>query len=175
MIDFPWPQEPDAIQDEIETRGRGLRPYPAMAIHAGCVFMRNRLAPILADDCTVWMLTTNYHMPHAFTLLHALGIEGHSTILTWKKDRMGRGQILRDQTEHCIVALRGHPVITLTNETTWLEAPRRQNSRKPNELYELIERICPAPRYAEIFSRGGRGPLWDCHGDEVGKFAKDVP
>jgi N6-adenosine-specific RNA methylase IME4 len=174
VIDFPWPNEPDATQEQIDARGRSLRPYPAMSIDAGCAFMRDKVAGILAPDCVVGFLTTNFHMPHAFTLLAALGFEQHSTILTWEKDRMGRGQVLRDKTEHCIFALRGTRCVTLTNESTWLPARRRENSRKPDELYDLIERVFPAPRYAEIFSRGGRGPLWDCHGDQIGKFSTEA-
>jgi N6-adenosine-specific RNA methylase IME4 len=84
---------------------------------------------------------------------------------------MGRGQILRDKTEHCIVATQGRPIFNLTNETTELRAPRRENSRKPDEFYAMVEKLCPAPIYADIFSRGGRSSIWDCHGDQVGKFA----
>ena len=72
---------------------------------------------------------------------------------------MGRGQVLRDKTEHCIVATRGRPIFHLTNQTTELRAPRRENSRKPDEFYALVEQLCPAPIYAELFSRGGRGRI----------------
>jgi N6-adenosine-specific RNA methylase IME4 len=104
-------------------------------------------------------------------LLDAWGLSATPTIMTWVKDRMGRGQILRDKTEHCIVATQGRPIFNLTNETTELRAPRRENSRKPDEFYAMVEKLCPAPIYADIFSRGGRSSIWDCHGDQVGKFA----
>ena len=87
---------------------------------------------------------------------------------------MGRGQILRDKTEHCIVATRGRPTFNLTNETTELRAARRENSRKPDEFYVMVERLCPAPIHAEMFSRGGRSAIWDCHGDQVGRFAVQI-
>jgi N6-adenosine-specific RNA methylase IME4 len=142
-----------------------------MSIQELCRFMAEQVRPIMAESGAVGLWVTNHHMRHAFQLLHALGIDQHSTIVTWVKDKMGRGQVRRDKTEHCIIGLWGKPVLTLTNQTTELRGPRRENSRKPDEFYAEFEAVHPAPRYAEIFSRGGRGANWDCHGDQVGKFA----
>ena len=172
-IDFPWPNEPDMTQDELDARARSLRPYPAMSIKAGCAFMKAQVKKILAKDCVVYFWTTNFHAPYAFHLLQALGFRKHSTIGSWAKDKMGRGQVLRDKTELCIIAIKGKPVINLTNQTTdWSGKgwERRDNSQKPIAFYELVEELTPATRYAEIFSRGGRNSKWDCHGDEIGKY-----
>jgi N6-adenosine-specific RNA methylase IME4 len=176
VIDFPWPNEPGMSQEDIDARGRSLRPYPAMSISAGCRFLKDKVKPLLDKNAVIGMWATNYHMPYAFELLEALGVPigKHSTIVTWVKDKMGRGQVRRDKTEHCIIALIGKPVVTLTNETTVLEAPWSGNSHKPNRFYEEFERTFPARRYAEIFSMGGRGDNWDCHGNQVGKFAPAV-
>jgi N6-adenosine-specific RNA methylase IME4 len=46
--------------------------------------------------------------------------------------------------------------------------PRREHSRKPDELFHRIEQYCAGP-YAELFARQQR-PNWDSWGDEVGKF-----
>lgn len=37
---------------------------------------------------------------------------------------------------------------------------------EPEAFYELVEKLCPAPRYAELFARRSRAK-WDGHGDEV--------
>jgi N6-adenosine-specific RNA methylase IME4/ParB-like chromosome segregation protein Spo0J len=166
VVDFPWPHEPD--EDDPGGRGRALRPYPTMSIAEGRALP---LESILAEDAVMWIWATNFHMRYAYELLDAWGMTSAPTILTWVKDKMGRGQVLRDKTEHCIVATRGRPSFRLTNETTELRAPRREHSRKPDEFYRLVESLCPASIYAELFSRGGLGPNWDCHGDEIGKFA----
>jgi N6-adenosine-specific RNA methylase IME4 len=170
VIDPPWPQEAEADQETIDAHGRSLRPYPAMSIQALCAFMTEEVKPILAENCSVGLWVTNHHMRHAFALLHALGIDQHSTIVTWGKDKFGRGQVRRDKTEHCIIGFLGKPVLTLTNQTTLLQAARRENSQKPDEFYAEFEAVHPAPRYAEIFSRGGRNDKWDCHGDQTEKF-----
>jgi len=30
-----------------------------------------------------------------------------------------------------------------------------------------VESLCPAPRYADLFSRYRHNDKWDCHGDEA--------
>jgi N6-adenosine-specific RNA methylase IME4 len=104
-------------------------------------------------------------MREAFAVLDAWGFE-HKTILTWAKNKLGMGDWLRGQTEHCLLAVRGNPVVQLANQTTLLAAPVRAHSAKPDEFYALVEKLCPAPRYAELFQRRAR-ERWDGHGDEV--------
>jgi N6-adenosine-specific RNA methylase IME4 len=65
------------------------------------------------------------------------------------------------------MAVRGKPIVTLSTQTTLLRAPRRAHSQKPVEFYDLVESLCPAPRYADIFSRYRHNEKWDCHGDEA--------
>jgi len=59
---------------------------------------------------------------------------------------MGTGDWLRGQTEHAIMAVRGKPVVTLTNQTTLLHAPVRAHSQKPVEFYDLVESLGSKPR-----------------------------
>jgi MT-A70 protein len=87
-------------------------------------------------------------------------------MLTWAKPHFGCGERLRGQTEHCVLAVRGSPVLTLTNESTLLLAPVGEHSEKPTAFYSLVESLCPAPRYLELFARKPR-PGWDVWGDEV--------
>lgn len=108
-------------------------------------------------------------MRPAFDVLDAWGFT-HKTILTWAKNNFGCGEWLRGQTEHVLMAARGQPVKELTHQTTLLHAPVRAHSQKPDEFYKLVEKLCPAPRYAELFARRSR-PNWDGHGDEVGSAA----
>jgi N6-adenosine-specific RNA methylase IME4 len=173
-IDYPWPAERDAEQTDIDKRGRSMRNYPEMAIPTGeKLFKSKEFRALIAPDCTVYFWTTNFHMEEAFVLLNAMGFAFHSTIGTWVKNKMGRGQVLRGQTEHCIIATCGKPTINLTNQTTaWQGAgwDVREDSRKPDAFYAMVEDLTPAPRYAEIFSRGGRNEKWDCHGDQAGEF-----
>jgi N6-adenosine-specific RNA methylase IME4 len=51
-----------------------------------------------------------------------------------------------------------------------LLAPPREiggHSVKPKEFYDLVESLCPAPRYADTFSRYQHNNKWYCHGDQA--------
>ena len=67
------------------------------------------------------------------------------------------------------MAIRGNPVVTLTNQTTLLLAPTPKGplGRKPPEFYAMVERLCPAPRYLDLFSRYQHNDTWDCWGAEA--------
>ena len=158
VADPPWPHE--ARKNDPSQRGK--TPFPQMSIEQIC---RCPVASIAAADCVLWLWTTNYHMRQAFAVLDAWGFAERS-ILTWVKDRMGNGDWLRGQTEHCVLAIRGKPVIVLSNQTTRLAGSVRAHSQKPVEFYNLVESLCPAPRYADLFSRYCHNEKWDCHGDE---------
>jgi N6-adenosine-specific RNA methylase IME4 len=159
VADLPWPYE---IRRE-DPSHRANTPYPQMTIAEICAV---RVQEIAHADCVLFLWTTNFHMRNAFAVLDAWGFEDR-TILTWAKDRMGTGDWLRGQTEHCLMAGRGKPVLALTNQTTLLHAPVRGHSAKPREFYDLVESLCPAPRYADLFSRYRHNDKWDCHGDEA--------
>jgi N6-adenosine-specific RNA methylase IME4 len=159
VADPPWPYEigrPDPS-------GRATYPYPQISIEKICAL---DVASISAPDSILWLWTTNFHLRSAFDVLAAWGFE-HRSMLTWAKDKLGNGYWLRGQTEHAIFAIKGKPVVTLTNQSTLLNAPTRGHSVKPREFYDLVESLCPAPRYCDLFSRYRHNDKWDCHGDEA--------
>ena len=162
VIDVPWPTQ---VRGE-DPSCRRVPPFPPMSLDEICAFP---IADLAHEDCVLWHWTTNAGLisGDALLVLKAWGFTP-KTMLTWIKDRMGTGDWLRGQTEQCILAVRGNPVVTLTNETTALHAPTRgAHSAKPVEFYDLVERLCPAPRYADLFSRYRHNDRWDCHGDQA--------
>ena len=165
VVDFPWADDTGRYDDPSH---RLVTPYPPMTLEEICTF---DIASILAADAVVWMWTTNYHVARGIhcTVLNHHGLQA-KTMLTWGKPYFGGGDWLRGQTEHCIMAVRGKPIVTLTNQSTLLLAPPRElsgHSVKSKEFYDLVELLCPAPRYADIFSRYRHNDKWDCHGDEA--------
>src|SRR5262249_48675928 len=132
VCDVPWPYEPD----DDDPAHRGAWPFPTMSL---AELWALPVGKIMHSDSILWFWTTNFHMQHAFPILAGWGFHDTPTILTWTKDRIGNGHWLRGQTEHCIMAVRGRPVTTLTNESTWLHAPVTGHSRKPKEFYDLVE------------------------------------
>ena len=113
---------------------------------------------LAADNCILWLWSTNAHLPDAFEVVEEWGFE-YKTLLTWIKPRIGTGDWLRGRTQQCLMAVKGHPVVKLTNQSTALHAPLREHSQKPDEFYRLVETLCPG-RKIELFARENRDG-WD--------------
>lgn len=164
-IDPPWPYRDGEDQPDYDPKGhRASNPYPEMSL--------DEIAAVdvpakAADDCVLWLWTTHKFMRHSFVLLDKWGFQERA-ILTWCKDRMGLGRWLRSQSEFCIMATKGKPLIDLTNQTTVLHGPMREHSRKPDEFYAMVESLCPG-RKIDWFSREKR-PGWAQVGNEPEKF-----
>jgi N6-adenosine-specific RNA methylase IME4/ParB-like chromosome segregation protein Spo0J len=155
VADPPWRYE----------SGNSL-PYPTMDIEE---IKAMPVAEIADENAILWLWTTNAHLRVAFEVVEAWGFE-YRTLLTWVKDRMGTGEWLRGQTEHCMLAIRGKPVFLNGSHTTVIEAPRREHSRKPEEFYGLVEKTSPGNKL-EIFSRQERAG-WHAFGNQVALFPK---
>jgi hypothetical protein len=108
VADPPWQYD----LRQTDPSNRKILEYPSMSTAAICAL---NVASIAHGDCVLWLWTTNAHMFQAKEVLDAWGFEP-KTILTWVKDRMGLGNWLRGQTEHCIMAVRGKPTVVLTNK-----------------------------------------------------------
>jgi N6-adenosine-specific RNA methylase IME4 len=78
-------------------------------------------------------------------VLAAWGFEYKSNAV-WVKDKLGLGYYVRNRHELLLIATRGNfPCPQPANRpSSVIEAPRRKHSRKPDEAYEMIERMYPA-------------------------------
>jgi len=165
VADPPWSYDKrkgDATQ-------RGQTPYPTQTVEQIC-----KQKPKLAKDAVLWLWTTNAHLldGSAAKVLKAWGVEP-KTMLTWAKPKMGTGDWLRGQTEHCILAVKGKPVVNLTNQTTLLSGEVREHSRKPEEFYRLAEKLCPAEPKLELNARTEHKG-WVGFGPEAVDLAKTI-
>ena len=69
--------------------------------------------------------------------------------------RTGRtGHWLNHSKEHCLIGYKGDMKLINRNlDCDVLVSPVRETSRKPDEIYEIIERMVPNGRYCELFAR----------------------
>ncbi|MBC6439770.1 MAG: DNA methyltransferase [Rhodospirillales bacterium] len=155
--------------------------------HYGCMSQRDLAAlPVAswaAPDAALLMWTTDTHLPRALDLIEAWGFTYKTVGFTWAKlnrsatgrgsytDRdffTGMGYWTRANPEQCLLATRGKPQRQGRDVRQLVVAPRREHSRKPDEVYDRIERLIDGP-YLEMFARQTR-PGWDAWGDEAGMF-----
>jgi N6-adenosine-specific RNA methylase IME4 len=165
VADVPWPYDPG----NDDPSDRATHPYPTMSIEQ-IIAEADKVRAIMHADSILWFWANNFHLVRgtATEIVRAWGFEP-KTMLTWEKHRFGRGHWLHDQTEHCLVAVRGKPTVELKNQTTLLRAPRGAHSEKPDAFFDLVESLCPssASRYCYMFARAFERERWDCHGDEA--------
>jgi N6-adenosine-specific RNA methylase IME4 len=107
-------------------------------------------------------------------VIEAWGFQ-YKTNLVWHKvrkdggpDGRGVGFYFRNVTELVLFGVRGRntrPLAPGRCQVNFLATQKREHSRKPDEMYQLIEACSPGP-YFELFARGVR-PKWAVWGNEA--------
>lgn len=134
------------------------------------------IADFAAKDCVLLLWVTDPMLPRAFELMDAWGFRFSTVGFYWAKTGssdclqcpsfpIGTGYWARNNPEQCLLATRGHPKRLNADVRKLIISPRREHSRKPDEIYDRIERLCAGP-YLELFARSRR-PGWDSWGDQV--------
>ena len=123
------------------------------------------MKPITQKRAHLWLWVLNQHIDWGYVVARAWGFEPQQTI-TWCKPTLGIGQF-QCNSEQVLVCRKGGPVDNAFGKTcgthfTW---PRRKHSEKPNEFFELVERVSPGPYY-EMFARVERSG-WKQMGDQL--------
>jgi N6-adenosine-specific RNA methylase IME4/ParB-like chromosome segregation protein Spo0J len=138
--------------------------YPTMELADIC---KLPIAEIATPDAVLFMWTTAPHLPEAFEVLAAWGF-GYCTHFAWVKDKVGLGYWIRNQHELLLIAKRGDPPTPKPGDRppSVISAPRREHSRKPDEAYELIERMYSELPKIELFARHAR-PGWAAWGNQA--------
>ena len=133
-----------------------------------------------AVDCVLFCWVVWPSMPQALKVIEAWGFAYKTCAFCWNKgntlplfpddfeDKMGLGYWTRANSEVCLLATRGKPKRQHADVRQIIQAPLREHSRKPDEIYGRIERLVNGP-YLEMFARQ-RMPGWDSWGNEVEKF-----
>ncbi|EGR30425.1 methyltransferase like 3, putative [Ichthyophthirius multifiliis] len=68
--------------------------------------------------------------------------------------RTGRtGHWLNHSKEHCLVGIKGNPKLNRKVDCDVIVSEVRETSRKPDEIYNLIERLSPGGKKIELFGR----------------------
>jgi N6-adenosine-specific RNA methylase IME4 len=174
VADPPWqygawgiakngPNSSRYIRDEINHQ-RPM-PYPTMTVREICALPVRGLA---AEDCDLYLWTTQHYLRDAFAVLDAWGFKYCQT-LTWCKTPRGKGQggLFTPTTEFVLLGRKGRMPKKERIDSTWwnVKRPHNSHSTKPDFFLDLIESVSDAPRL-EMFARRARLG-WDVWGNEV--------
>ena len=126
----------------------------------------------IADNAVCFLWTTNPMLPRALEILKRWGFN-YKTNLCWVKNRpfpAGLGFYFRSQHEILLLGTKGsfQPLTKEVISSVFSQVPR-EHSRKPDEIYEIVEKLYPDCNYLELFGRTQRKG-WDCYGNQLEKF-----
>ncbi len=150
---------------------RRLSRYGTMTVDQICNLPVNEAAAATAH---LYLWVPNALLPEGIRVLASWGF-AYKSSLVWHKirkdggsDGRGVGFYFRNVTELVLFGVRGKNARTLApgrKQVNYLATRKREHSRKPDELYGIIEACSPGP-YLELFARGAR-PGWTVWGNQA--------
>jgi N6-adenosine-specific RNA methylase IME4 len=149
---------------------RRLARYDTMSIAEICSLPVREVAAA-KSHCYLW--TPNALVPDALEVLSAWGFT-YKTMFIWHKvrkdggsDGRGVGFYFRNVTETVLFGVRGslRTFQPGRRQVNLLATRKREHSRKPDEMYGIVEACSPGP-FLELFARYPK-PGWSVWGDEA--------
>src|SRR5215475_1271608 len=159
LADPPWDWAPRADSG----KGRSAEAYYDLMELGGIKSLP--VQQYAKPDCMLFLWVHNTMLHDGLEVMKAWGFSYKSKGFTWVKIKeneedlfgsygepvMGMGFWTRYSTETCLIGTMGHPKRLNADVREVIFAPRRAHSRKPDEIYERIERLVAGP-YLELFS-----------------------
>jgi N6-adenosine-specific RNA methylase IME4 len=132
--------------------------------------------PLSDARAHLYLWVPNALLPQGLSVMEAWGFTYKSNIV-WHKirkdggsDGRGVGFYFRNVTELLLFGVKGTNIRTLApgrRQVNLVATQKREHSRKPDEVYGIIEACSPGP-YLELFARGMRAgwSVWGNQADE---------
>lgn len=171
--DPPWDYK-DKRDKHIRICGGATSHYPTMTIKelkAKAPEVKN----ISDDDCIIFMWVTFPILKEGLELIEEWGFKYKTLGFSWiklnkknKKPFFGIGHYTKSNCEVCLIGIKGRPQIESDEVSSVLLSVKRQHSRKPDEVYERIEKLMGNVPMIELFARQKRRG-WGTYGNETTK------
>ena len=147
--DPPWQYEhPISDSRRIENQ------YPTMSLEEICNLP---VKDITTDDAVIFLWATTPMLKKGFQVLDSWGFE-YRTCMVWVKPSIGPGHWVRNRHELLLIGVKGN-IPTPKGEDkpdSVIEAPRQEHSKKPEIVYDIIEKMYPELDKVELFCRQPR-------------------
>lgn len=139
------------------------------------------VAEVAAKQSHLYLWVPNALLLEGLRVLAAWGFT-YKTNIVWHKirkdggpDGRGVGFYFRNTTELILFGVRGgmRTLAPGRTQVNILKSQKQEHSRKPEEMYDIIESCSPGP-YLELFARGPR-EKWFQWGDQAEKYVPTWP
>ena len=124
----------------------------------------------------LYLWVPNALLPEGLEVMRAWGFT-YKTNIIWHKirkdggpDGRGVGFYFRNTTEMILFGIRGaqRTLAAGRSQVNIIRSQKQEHSRKPEQLYEIIEACSPGP-FIELFARGTR-PGWYAWGNQADRY-----
>lgn len=167
VADPPWRFQNST--GKVAPEHRRLLRYPTMDLQE---IMQLPVAKLAAAQSHLYLWVPNALLMEGLQVMRAWGFVYKSNLVWFKirkdggPDGRGVGFYFRNVTELVLFGVRGRMRTLQPGRTqvNLLATQKREHSRKPDEIYDLIERCSPGP-YLELFARFRRNG-WHQWGNE---------
>jgi N6-adenosine-specific RNA methylase IME4 len=167
LVDPPWQFQNRT--GKVAPEHRRLLRYPTMELKE---IMDLPVGKLAAARSHLYLWVPNALLMEGLQVMKAWGFTYKSNIVWFKirkdggPDGRGVGFYFRNVTELVLFGVRGSMRTLKPGRTqvNMLATRKREHSRKPDEIYNIIESCSPGP-YLELFARFGRDG-WDQWGNE---------
>lgn len=159
LADPPWRFQNST--GKIAPEHRRLRRYSTLSLDNIKALPVGKIA---APTAHLYLWVPNALLAEGLAVMEAWGFTYKSNIV-WHKirkdggpDGRGVGFYFRNVTELVLFGVRGKNARTLSpgrSQVNFIATRKREHSRKPDELYPIIE-ACSSGPYLELFARGAR-------------------
>ncbi len=132
---------------------------------------------LAAPHCVLFLWVVDPMIKQGLEVMEAWGFTHKTVGFYWAKTTldgagfpMSTGYWTRANPEQAFLGTIGKPKRRSAGVRRLIVAPRREHSRKPDEVHERVEKLVDGP-YLELFARTSSRPGWDFWGAETEKFS----
>jgi N6-adenosine-specific RNA methylase IME4 len=170
LADPPWRFQ--NATGKVAPEHRRLHRYATMTV---AEIEKLPVAAISSNPSHLYLWCPNAMLKEGLRVMDAWCFQ-YKTMLVWHKirkdggsDGRGVGFYFRNVTEVLLFGTYGRHARTLApgrRQVNYIASRKREHSRKPDEVYGIIEACSPGP-FIELFGRGPARPGWLSWGDEA--------
>ena len=173
--DPAWSYYNDSTAKQDCTTVKGMRrpPYQVMSSNE---IKKLPIKEIADDNAILFIWTTDYHLAKCIEVIAAWGFEYKTVGFVWaKKNKKGEqvcfmgAYTMKSGVELCLLATKGkdaHKLVKKHNVRAYIESPRLEHSKKPDEIRDrIVELMGDLPR-VELFARE-KHEGWDAMGFDI--------
>ncbi len=159
--------------------------------HYGCMSLADLsalpVADLAAEDCALFLWVTDPLLPEGISLMEGWGFRYKTVAFMWAKMNKsappslwteadfftGLGYWTRANPEMCLLGTRGKPKRVSKSVKRLVISPRREHSRKPDEVADRIVQLMGDLPRIELFARQSKQG-WFNWGNDTEKFNEET-